>query len=373
MSKLALHIEHMKRGEVGAIDRHNRRSGEVHSNEDIDPARTPWNIAVVQPDGGLWSAVQTKVEEVKERGARVTAGSVVCSEWVIYPPEDLQDPFTADRERLRSWSGDVLDWMKSQGIDPEQAIIHMDETTVHMHVDSVPLTADGRLSRKDIYTRSALTKFHSELAKHLSERGWDIQRGDTTKGKGVKSKSTKEYKREQEKKVAQLEKRAEELTRALEPAERLSAVQVKESAFGGSVKLSKDDYEALKRNAEAVGVLQSENDRFRAMYERERERAEEYRQAATLTISERIRLADAEKAVKTLEKIEKRLDALEKQTKLIDKLIMHLPSFIADKLKLRELEKASGFSFQDYWDFRDTMRYLREEAERVKGAVTRRR
>ena len=365
MSKLAFHVGHFKRGEVGAIDRHNRRLGDNHTNEDIDPARTPWNIAVTLADGSLWSVTKAKVEDLKEGGARVTAGSVYVSEWVVYPPEELQDPYTADRDRVRSWAGDVLNWLREQSIEPEQAIVHFDESTVHMHIDTMPITADGRLSRKDIYTRSALVGFHTGLADYLSARGWDIQRGDSTAGKHIKSVSAKEYKRQQEKNVAELERRTEALRNAVEPPQRLSAVQVKESTLGNSVKLSKGDYEALKATADACGVFQADAERYRALYERERERSKKLEAQATLGINDRVRLAEGLEAIKTLEQISERLEQLERKVSFVDKLISVLPAFIGDKLRLRELERSCGVELKDYYDLADTVSVLREVASRA--------
>lgn len=363
MSKLAFHVDHMQAGEVGAIDRHHRRLGDNHGNELIVPERSSWNIFVLEPEAGLWSTVKKKVAAVQAAGNRVTKSSIVCSEWVIYPPEDLQDPVAADRERLRSWASDVLAWMREEGLAPEQAVIHLDETTVHMHVDGVPLTKDGRLCRKEIYARSNLSRYHTELAAYLAERGWDIQRGESTKGKGVKSKSPKEYKRQQEQKVKALEERAEALTEALKPAEAFLDIKPKET-IGGAVKLSKEDYAALKLNAEAAHVMKSNADHWRQQYEQERQRSEQYKKVAQLTISERLERAEYERLKGSLDKLEQRLALMEKKVGFADKLIAYLPRFLADKLMLKELEKASGFRFKDYWDLAEGLQGLREDVAR---------
>ena len=83
--------------------------------------------------------------------------------------------------KLRQYYGDALDWMREQGYQVKLAAIHLDETTVHAHIDTVPLTQDGRLSRKEVYTRAALNGIHTDLAAHLAARGWDIQRAKAPK------------------------------------------------------------------------------------------------------------------------------------------------------------------------------------------------
>lgn len=195
MSRMAMHIQHYKGGAVGAIDRHNKRLGDSHGNELIVPERSGDNIAVLRPDGDLLDIVREIASHAK---GRVTKNSVLVSEWVIYPPEELQDPTKANAERLRSWGQDVVRWLHDKGLHPVSATIHRDETTNHMHIDTIPLTKDGRLCRKELYTRDTLKQFHSELSAHLKARGWNVERGQSTEGKEVRSLNVREYKQEQE-------------------------------------------------------------------------------------------------------------------------------------------------------------------------------
>lgn len=216
MSKLALHVQHYKAGAVGAIDRHNKRLGDSHSNELIVPERSGDNIAILRPDGDLYKVAR----EVADNAAgRVTKNSVLVSEWVIYPPEELRDPATAGAEDLQAWGEDVVTWMKDRGLNPKSATIHRDETTNHIHVDTIPLTSDGRLSRKELYTRENLTRYHTELAQYLQERGWNVERGESTEDRQVRSLNVREFKKQQEAarlEAVRLREEAERETRELE-------------------------------------------------------------------------------------------------------------------------------------------------------------
>ena len=203
MSKLAVHIQHYKKSAVGSLARHNwekRGARDSHSNQDIDPSRSKDNIALVLPERSLYREVKSMVEQST---GRVTSSSVWVSEWIIYPPEELQDPFVSNKEELQRYFSDVLEWMKKE-FKVKMAVVHMDETTVHMHVDTVPITKDGKLSRKAVYTRAALNNIHTKLADHLSKRGWDIQRGESTEGKQVRSQTVPEYKKQAEEQKIQL-------------------------------------------------------------------------------------------------------------------------------------------------------------------------
>ena len=236
MSKLALHVQHFKAGAVGAIDRHNKRLGDSHSNELIDPARSGDNIAILRPDGDLYYVARRVADNA---AGRVTKNSVLVSEWVIYPPEELQDPATADPRALKAWGEDVVTWMKDRGLNPKSATIHRDETTNHIHVDTIPLTKDGRLSRKELYTRENLTRYHTELAQYLQGRGWNVERGESTEDRQVRSKNVREYKQQQEAARLEAERQiAKARSEAQKATQELSELE-------GKVEASKDELEAL--------------------------------------------------------------------------------------------------------------------------------
>jgi len=48
-----------------------------------------------------------------------------------------------------------------------------------MHLCSVPLTEDGRLSAKILFNRKSLLQLQSELPKYLQSKGFDVQRGES--------------------------------------------------------------------------------------------------------------------------------------------------------------------------------------------------
>lgn len=246
MSRMALNIAHFKKGAVGSIAGHNwykRGEKDQHSNQDIDPTRSKDNIGLVVPESSLYQDVKAMVDGA---AGRVTANSVWLSEWVLYPPEQLQDPKTADRAELRRYYQDALDWMQQQGYHVRLAAVHLDETTVHAHIDTVPLTKDGRLSRKDVYTRANLNKIHTELAEHLASKGWDIQRGESTQGKQIRAQTVPEYKKQAEaEKMAALEQLQEAHEQA---AIELDVVQTAQEMSGETLR----EVQALEERRDAL-------------------------------------------------------------------------------------------------------------------------
>lgn len=61
----------------------------------------------------------------------------------------------------------------------------MDEKTPHMHLCFVPLTADGRLSAKDIIgNKKKLTQWQDEFWKHMVKKYLDFERGESASETG---------------------------------------------------------------------------------------------------------------------------------------------------------------------------------------------
>ncbi len=203
MSKLAYHIAHFKATQLNGIGNHNhakRDENSHHTNEYIDTSRSSLNVCLITPEGSLYKAAKARIEEACT--GRVTAASNWITEAVVYPPESTIERYreTGDDSELCLFFMDVVDFHRAKfGADNVVAAdIHLDETTPHLHLDMVPLTADGKLSSKSLFTRTNLSKCHTELAADLQARGWDIERGESTQNKQVRSLSVPEYKKQAE-------------------------------------------------------------------------------------------------------------------------------------------------------------------------------
>ena len=60
------------------------------------------------------------------------------------------------------------------------AVVHMDEKTPHLHLCFVPLTADGRLSAKDIIgNRKNLVRWQDEFWQHMVKQYPELERGES--------------------------------------------------------------------------------------------------------------------------------------------------------------------------------------------------
>ena len=65
------------------------------------------------------------------------------------------------------------------------AVVHMDEKTPHMHLSFVPLTADGRLSAKEIVgNKKKLTWWQDKFWEHMVIKYPDLERGESASQTG---------------------------------------------------------------------------------------------------------------------------------------------------------------------------------------------
>lgn len=311
MSNLAWHLQHYKVGQIGLLAGHNyehRTEYKTHSNPDIDPARSHENMLLVAPaTGSLYTAAKQRVAAAVT--GRIRSDSNWITETITYPPEGM-----SDREQLRRYFQDVVSWHQDTfgAANVLAAAVHLDETTPHLHLDLMPITEDGRLAAKSIFTRKSLTMQHTNLAAYLAARGWDIQRGDSTAGKNRHTLTVKEYKKQAERDrerltselvalqetkaaaardagesletavrayeraenaqkaaadaqrvakdaqraAADAQKELDSITAELQtvrPSERVMSIETK-GTIGGKVKISKEDYDTLVQEARTARI-----------------------------------------------------------------------------------------------------------------------
>ena len=106
------------------------------------------------------------------------------------------------------------------------AIVHMDETSPHMHLCFCPITKDGRLCAKDILGNAkALAKWQDDIFEHVHER-WPLERGEPARETGRKHIPTWLFKKAQK-----LDMEAERIVAALSDINAFNAGKKKEAAL----------------------------------------------------------------------------------------------------------------------------------------------
>lgn len=179
-----LRFQKRKAGSVASCERHNERKKEAYkSNPDIDTERSKDNYHLVPPPRYTYKKEINRM--VKEAGCKVRRDSVMMVETLItaspefmnsLPPEEQKEYFTRALEFLSERVG-------KQNI--LSAVVHMDEKTPHMHLSFVPLTADGRLSAKEIVgNKKKLTQWQDKFWEHMVRKYPDLERGESASQTG---------------------------------------------------------------------------------------------------------------------------------------------------------------------------------------------
>lgn len=149
-SSISLHFEKHK-GSTGGLQRHNEREpGQRHSNKNIKPDRTKDNIFLKPKDDRTYGE---RVEDRLEAGYRGTKAIRKDAVKMVEATVQLGGDITKESEEtqieaLKEAYEELKEMYGEENII--SAVIHVDETTPHLHCDFVPLTKRGNLSAKDV-------------------------------------------------------------------------------------------------------------------------------------------------------------------------------------------------------------------------------
>lgn len=162
------------------------RKGTI-SNEDIDLARTKYNLDLVESDQTLYQRVKERVEELKANGSRVQTNSVVMYSNILTVSEE--QAIIWGEEKTEAYFKACYDFFCDEfGKDNVvSAKIHKDETTPHMHLHFVPVNKEnGKLQARVSMNKAKINYIHDALPQFLQARGFDVVRASgKTKEKNI--------------------------------------------------------------------------------------------------------------------------------------------------------------------------------------------
>ena len=169
--------------EIGRIEAHNERTKETYaSNPDIDTSRSKQNFHLITPQRKYRAEAE---KQIAEANCRVRSDSVRVVETLITAsPEFFQGKQLPE---IKAFFEDALAFIQAHQAKETiiSAVIHMDEKTPHMHLSFIPLTADKRLSAKDIVgNKKKLTWWQDEFWKHMVKKYPNLERGESASETG---------------------------------------------------------------------------------------------------------------------------------------------------------------------------------------------
>lgn len=170
-----VHMMKIKSGAVGGIQSHNNREHEPKTNPDIDMSRSEDNYDLI-PCDNYKRSIKEKLSNLVESGRAVRKDAVVVCNFIVTSDNETMDALGADRQR--ELFQDSVKWFSDRyGADRVlNATVHMDETTPHLHIGVMPITQDGRLSAKAIFTKTEMKAIQTEFARDVGEK-YGLERG----------------------------------------------------------------------------------------------------------------------------------------------------------------------------------------------------
>lgn len=170
-----VHMMKIKSGAVGGIQSHNNREHEPKTNPDVDMSRSEDNYDLISCDNYKRS-IKEKLSNLVESSRAVRKDAVVVCNFIVTSDNETMNALGADRQR--QFFQDSVKWFSDRyGADRVlNATVHMDESTPHLHIGIVPITQDGRLSAKSIFTKTEMKAIQTEFACDVGMK-YGLERG----------------------------------------------------------------------------------------------------------------------------------------------------------------------------------------------------
>lgn len=167
-----MHITKHKHGTRGQQRHNERKEGQKHRNRNIDDSRTKDNVWLKPDDGKTFNErIQSILEENYTGKRKPRFDAIKMCEITVQIGGDLAENGTEEEqvEALKQ----AFEELKAQYGEKNivSAVIHVDETTPHLHFDFVPITKSGGLSAREVVgDRAQMRKTQARFLSAMQER-----------------------------------------------------------------------------------------------------------------------------------------------------------------------------------------------------------
>lgn len=165
-----MRTEKRKRTDLGGIQRENTRTATEYNNR-VNPGMDVFNVTLKESSNWL----QDIDNEIMAAGTKSRSNSVLALDTIYTAsPEFFQGKANTENDKFFQ---DCLKFHENHFGHIISAVVHYDETTPHLHVISVPLTKDNRLSARDVIgNKSKMSKTQDAFFEQVG-RGYGLERG----------------------------------------------------------------------------------------------------------------------------------------------------------------------------------------------------
>lgn len=215
-----MRTEKRKRTDLGGIQRENTRTATEYNNR-VAPGMDIFNVTLKESNNWL----QDIDNEIKAAGAKTRSNSVLALDTIYTASPDFFQGKT--NQQNDDFFKDCLQFHQEHFGHIISAVVHYDETTPHLHVISVPLTKDGRLSARDVIGNKAKMSKTQDAFFEQVGRGYGLERGIHIDGQEKKEHiSAQEHElREIRQQIAKEQEHLE----AIEHSEEMARIRAQES------------------------------------------------------------------------------------------------------------------------------------------------
>lgn len=245
-----------KASAVSGIEAHNERTKtEYKSNPDIDLSKSKDNYNLIKRNSGYRELIKKLIAIHK---CRTRKDSVVLVETVVTASNEFFKK--KSKKEIREFFEYALEFFKKNLTEGTiiSAAVHMDETTLHMHLCFVPITKDHRLSAKEIVgNKQKLTMWQDGYHSWMSKKYPNLERGTSSQITGRTYIPTQLFK-----KAKNLNKQAEKLVGAIDNIGVINMKQSKADAERLVKKYMEDRADLLSKLAvydETMKQMRKEN------------------------------------------------------------------------------------------------------------------
>ena len=244
-----LRFEKHKGNPARPLEAHHERQKEQYaSNPDIDTSRSKYNFHIVKPEGRYYHFIKSRIEQA---GCRTRKDSTRFVDTLITAsPEFFKKKSPKEIQEFFQRAADFLIGRVGKE-NIVSAVVHMDEKTPHLHLCFVPLTADGRLSAKEIVgNRKNLVKWQDEFWQHMVKQYPELERGESASQTGLEHIPPRIFK---------------EMTQLTKQKEQLDALLVGITPFNGKSRAAEIS-KVLDSYIPAVSKMRTELNRYQVAF-----------------------------------------------------------------------------------------------------------
>lgn len=272
-----MNIQKRKRTDISGIQKEATRTATEYNNQ-VKPGMDTLNVNLIQSNDWM----QDIQAEIDRAGAKTRSNSVVALDAIYTASGEFFKG--KSNEECNQYFRDCLEFHQRKFGHIISAVIHYDETTPHMHILSVPLTQDGRLSAREIIgNRANLSRMQTEFFERVG-KGYGLERGMQMDGQEKKKRITaqehklREVTAEKQKQLEELEAIKHSKQSARERATRVREQAEQQQAENRTLKVVESEIrDNIEREQEKAKQLAEMNQKARQELKEVKKQLEVYK------------------------------------------------------------------------------------------------